>query len=281
MIGGVKEGGHGVHMQARLAIVMSATALVVAILGITPIGGAAGNAVATGVAKVTGSKAAGPFAKRGPRGPRGPRGARGPIGARGAQGSAGPQGVAGPEGARGPTGPAGSPDTPAQVLEKSKQVDGSGSGLDADALDGVDSSAFGRVAMVVGSCCGTAIESSLPSTVIQVTVQVPGGQPQRVLVEADFTTRRYQFSTGSCTPCNYGFRLVENGVGTIESYGYGSLESNNDHEPMQLSRLFTASPGTHTYNLDLTFLSNPVANPEIVEIMHPRLRATVYPFSAG
>ena len=40
--------------------------------------------------------------------------------------------------------PAG-PDGPAQVLAKTKQVDGSGSGLDADLFDGRDSSAFAQV----------------------------------------------------------------------------------------------------------------------------------------
>ncbi len=38
----------------------------------------------------------------------------------------------------GPPGPAGSPDTPQQVLDKILQVDGSGSGLDADRVDGVE-----------------------------------------------------------------------------------------------------------------------------------------------
>lgn len=40
-------------------------------------------------------------------------------------------------GPQGPQGPAGSPDTAAQVLTKITSVDGSGSGLDADLLDGL------------------------------------------------------------------------------------------------------------------------------------------------
>src|SRR4051812_19539726 len=78
----------------------------------------------------------------GPRGRRGARGAKGSPGARGAQGSPGPAGVAGPTGA---AGPAGSPDTPAQVLAKLVQVDGAGSTLDADTLEGSDAAAFQRV----------------------------------------------------------------------------------------------------------------------------------------
>ena len=52
---------------------------------------------------------------------------------------AGPPGPIGPVG---PPGPQGSPDTAAQVLAKLVTVDGSGSGLDADLLDGHDSTYF-------------------------------------------------------------------------------------------------------------------------------------------
>jgi hypothetical protein len=44
----------------------------------------------------------------------------------------------------GPPGPAGSPDTPQQVLDKIVQVDGDGSGLDASFLDGINSTGFLR-----------------------------------------------------------------------------------------------------------------------------------------
>jgi len=47
-------------------------------------------------------------------------------------------GPPGPTGPQGPQGPAGSPDTGAQILTKLAPVDGSGSGLDADLLDGQD-----------------------------------------------------------------------------------------------------------------------------------------------
>jgi hypothetical protein len=48
----------------------------------------------------------------------------------------------GPQGAPGEPGEDGSPDTPAQVLSKVRTVDGAGSGLDADLLDGQQGSAF-------------------------------------------------------------------------------------------------------------------------------------------
>ena len=88
-------------------------------------------------------------------GPQGPQGIQGQTGATGASGAdstvAGPTGPTGPAGAdstvAGPQGPAGtngSPDTAAQVLAKVITVDGTGSGLDADLLDGVHASSFLR-----------------------------------------------------------------------------------------------------------------------------------------
>lgn len=69
-------------------------------------------------------------------------------------GPPGPQGVAGPVGPQGPAGVAGgngSPDTPAQVLGKLVQVDGAGTGLDADLLDGLQADRFMRTDIDTGS----------------------------------------------------------------------------------------------------------------------------------
>ena len=85
---------------------------------------------------------------KGSTGATGATGATGPKGDTGATGPTGPQGPAGPSGptgATGPQGPAGadgSPDTAAQVRAKLVTVDGSGSGIDADLLDGSHASAF-------------------------------------------------------------------------------------------------------------------------------------------
>jgi hypothetical protein len=65
-----------------------------------------------------------------------PAGAAGVQGPQGATGAAGAAGVNGAAGLVGPAGADGSPDTAAEVLTKLKTVDGSGSGLDADLLDG-------------------------------------------------------------------------------------------------------------------------------------------------
>ena len=69
-----------------------------------------------------------------------------PVGLRGPAGPPGDEGPAGPQGPRGEVGPAGqaggdgSPDTAAQIRDKLLTVDGAGSGIDADRLDGLNAS---------------------------------------------------------------------------------------------------------------------------------------------
>jgi hypothetical protein len=70
------------------------------------------------------------------QGTQGPVGPAGPAGPAGQQGPTGPTGQQGTQGIQGPPGQNGSPDTAAQVLAKLLGVDGSGSGLDADTVDG-------------------------------------------------------------------------------------------------------------------------------------------------
>jgi hypothetical protein len=72
----------------RLALGLSAAALVVALLGATPLGTAAEKTVKKVVraGKADKSSARGPRGKRGPRGPRGPRGFQGPPGEKGEPG---------------------------------------------------------------------------------------------------------------------------------------------------------------------------------------------------
>lgn len=96
----------------------------------------------------------------GPEGPEGPQGDPGPTGATGSQGpqgnpgtagATGPQGPQGDPGPAGPTGPAGSPDTAAQVLAKLITVDGAGSNLDADLLDGQSGAYYLALANATGT----------------------------------------------------------------------------------------------------------------------------------
>ena len=73
----------------RLAVALSAAALLIALLGATPLGNAAQKTVkqVVRVGKAEKSGARGPRGKRGPRGPRGLRGFQGPPGDKGDPGS--------------------------------------------------------------------------------------------------------------------------------------------------------------------------------------------------
>jgi hypothetical protein len=107
----------------KTPIILSMTALVMAVLGASPVGQAAKNAVlpkssvgsvqlknnAVTSAKVrNGSLSAADFRrgtlKAGAQGPAGPQGHAGPQGPKGSQGNPGPQGPAGPAGPQGPAG---------------------------------------------------------------------------------------------------------------------------------------------------------------------------------
>lgn len=88
---------------------------------------------------------AGPAGPQGATGAAGPIGATGPIGPTGATGLKGDTGATGATGPQGPAGADGSPDTAAQVLAKLVTVDGAGSGLDADLLDGLQASSFAQL----------------------------------------------------------------------------------------------------------------------------------------
>lgn len=67
-------------------------------------------------------------------------------------------GQTGPQGPQGPAGADGSPDTAAQVLAKLVTVDGPGSGLNADKLDGNQASAFARLSGATFT--GTAVHQA-------------------------------------------------------------------------------------------------------------------------
>jgi hypothetical protein len=87
---------------------------------------------------------------RGMRGKQGKPGDPGSPGAPGTPGNPGAPGTPGAPGEQGPVGPAGSPDTPEDVLAKLLQVDGPGSGHDADLLGGLPSTDYQQ--RVDGTC---------------------------------------------------------------------------------------------------------------------------------
>jgi hypothetical protein len=74
-------------------------------------------------------------------------------------------GPAGPQGPQGPAGPSGSADSGPQILAKLAPVDGTGSGLDADLLDGLSSGAF----LASGATAGGALGGAYPAPNLDVS----------------------------------------------------------------------------------------------------------------
>jgi hypothetical protein len=98
----------------------------------------------------------------GAAGAKGDAGAAGPKGDAGAQGAQGAQGAKGETGSPGQTGPSGSPDNP---------VDGSGSALDADLLDGKHASGFLGYDLLQESSANAALPET--GTMGNITVPCP------------------------------------------------------------------------------------------------------------
>jgi hypothetical protein len=106
-----------------------------------------------------------------PSGPKGDRGADGAGGPKGERGDAGAAGERGGAGADGDDGADGSPDTAGQVLAKLVQVDGPASDVNADLVDGQDSSVFAR-----GAAATFARASSVSQGFTWQTTVAPGGR---------------------------------------------------------------------------------------------------------
>jgi hypothetical protein len=141
-------------------------------------------------------------------------------------GERGPVGPPGQPGADGADGADGSPDTPQQVLDKIKQVDGSGSGLDAATVGGIPTSEL-----------GTLGRNGFPNTICtdddedfedcaSVTLNLP--RAGRVLLTAS----------------NYAFvQLLDDNTGpgsTTDGPGVGGLCR------FRTDGLFTPAPGTQS-----------------------------------
>ena len=146
-----------------------------------------------------------------PAGERGPAGADGATGATGLRGPAGTDGTNGTDGADGADG---SPDTPAQVLSKLLGVDGDGSGLVADQVDGVDASATGdvmssRVTVTQGAALTTFAPIEGISTASTPRSASETGSPNRTVVARDLFVRLTQSAGGTVQ-----VQLLVDGVAT-------------------------------------------------------------------
>jgi hypothetical protein len=142
-------------MRQRLPIVLSATALVVALMAMTPLGEAASSQLRATFATNAGKLRGFAPSKAARKNTVVVRGANGKIGAaslpllRGPRGPAGPAGATGPAGPAGATGPAGAPNPNAVNAQN------------ADALDNLDSTAFqSRVRWALVDSTGTILAQS-------------------------------------------------------------------------------------------------------------------------
>jgi hypothetical protein len=114
-----------------------------------------------------------------------------PAGATGERGAQGPRGPEGQQGPTGVTGPAGSPDTPQQVVDKLVQADGSGSTVDADTLDGINSLNVARLA-------GGVFANGNPTNIGYTSAKSPPGATG--VYRIDFPAGSFKTSNSCKTP---------------------------------------------------------------------------------
>jgi len=184
-------------LKNRLPLVLSATALVVAVFGITPLGQATTNIVQTHYAKnakflrgnapsVKAGKGKIPLAnKAGKLDPSwGAVGARGPAGPAGANGATGPQGPGGPAGAKGDkgdkgdTGATGPPGVSGLVRVTAGSAFDNVNGKSATATCPTGKRVVGSGAEISGAIGAVVIDDLTPSanltSVFATGYQVPG-----------------------------------------------------------------------------------------------------------
>jgi hypothetical protein len=177
------------------------------------------------------------------------------------------QGPPGIPGAQGTQGPGGSPDAPAEVLGKLSGVDGAGSGLDADTLDGVTADGFLRSQRILygrePASENEKLVLSLPAMGLEVRTYDPDAGDSIFHVRVRNTnpaggTRFYVIVGGSATPIAPGASsrfggltglpdalIVENlGSGRMVRLScFATVIASGDDNFMQCMAI-TAGPGT-------------------------------------
>jgi Collagen triple helix repeat (20 copies) len=234
-------------LKNRLPLVLSATALAVAVFGITPLGQATTNIVQTHFAKnanflrgkapsIKAGKNKIPAANKAGKldASWGAVGRRGPAGPPGANGAPGPQGPQGPQGPAGATGPPGAPNP------------------NADTLDGIDSGEFlrraGRLATSSTTLNTATTGASTFTPTAQVTVTVPAGGKQLVIVYGEAVA----FGSGPSSSCSVNTRIDRVSPAAISNLGYYTRTiagGGYEQQVYQKTWFFSENPGTYTYQL--------------------------------
>jgi hypothetical protein len=226
-------------MRQRIPIAVSATALVVAVLGATPLGEAASNAVRATFAQNAGklrgfapSKTAkkNTVVVRGVNGKidrsslpltRGPAGPTGPVGPVGATGATGAQGLKGDKGDKGDTGSPGPfPDT----LQSGKTVRGRYFFADtAVAADELASEGMSFIFTLASAPTSHFIPAGgIPPSECPGTVTAPEAQPGHLCVYSEIELNTSPALT-SVTPYGFDARGTSAAVGLYGSRGHWAV----------------------------------------------------------
>jgi hypothetical protein len=220
--------------------VLSVTALVVAVFGITPLGQAAENVVSTHFARNANflrGKAPSVAKKPNTVVVRDGKGnIKGLSAARGPQGATGPAGPAGPGGPAGPTGPPGAPNP------------------NAETLDGIDSTEFlrrdGRLASSSTSLNSATTAQGAFTPAAQATITVPAGGKQLVVVYGEVAG----YGSGPSGSCSINTRIDRVTPAASSNIGYYTRTiagGGYEQQVYQKTFVFSENPGTYTYQLKL------------------------------
>jgi len=226
-------------LKNRLPLVLSATALVVAVFGITPLGQATTNIVQTHFARnanflrgkapsIKAGKNKIPAANKAGKldaswGAVGARGAAGPPGANGAPGPQGPQG---PPGGAGATGPAGAPNP------------------NADKLDGFDANGLTRVAYAASGSVIAITTSSQPYLTVNITAPAAGF----VLLNSSFTGFTSPAGTAEFSAAIAKTSAPAAG-GTFQQ---ATVDASTNEANISNTQVFAVTAGVQTFQLQVT-----------------------------
>ena len=268
----------------RIAIALAAAALAVAVLGSTPIGGAALQASARsleatglhdGKAKPPSRGPRGPRGAPGPRGyagPAGPKGDPGPAGVPGRDGAQGAPGDRGPQGSTGSQGPAGPQGTPGPA-----GAPGANSAIVAVAVDGdYDGGSHLIPAREAADAETNWLDFPSPDAARPMTVTVPASPPVRLLIHFAAQSRCRGYVDGAPASdeqlCLVRV-LVDDGpttptmdISDVAVHG-GAWDSDNgsaEWESLSLDRFTDVlDPGEHTVRLQVNGYGGTVGSAEV------------------
>ena len=167
-----------------------------------------------------------------------------------ARGATGPAGAVGSVGPAGATGPSGSPDNPAQVLAKLLQVDGAGSGLDADTVSGVPAGSLETIGRSNLATCGDNNHTGTDCTSVNLTL--PRAARVFVSLSGNYSVTALDDTLGPGSGSDVTTKVAGSCAIKVDSsvaIGVNVTSFNNGEEGALSSSLVTGSlaAGAHTF----------------------------------